>query len=109
MGTFAPTGPSMIVQLTGNQQQRVELPSIEGDNPVLRLVATAYPTASAYANVLFGDSDVTINGTGMAIDLSARREQVVALTGAPSNMAIAMSGITQGGYTICITPGVLVG
>lgn len=108
MATFAPTGPSIITQLTGNQQQRVELPSIEGDHPALRLVATSHPTANAYTNVAFGDSDVAINGNGMALDLGSRREQIVALTGEPSNMALAMSGVTQGGYTICITPGVLV-
>jgi len=108
MATFAPTGPSMIVQLMGNQQQRIELPAIEGDHPAIRLVSTVHPSSTAYAYLALGDVSVEVNQqNGMAVDLSARREQVVALTGEPSNVALVMS-VTSGSYTVCITPGVLV-
>jgi hypothetical protein len=109
MSAFAPTGPSSIVQLQGNQQQRVELPDIEGDVPALRIVSTTHPSSTAYAYLALGDASIEVTmQSGMALDVSARREQVIALKDAPSHAALVMS-VTTGAYTVCITPGVLVG
>lgn len=109
MATFAPTGPAMVVTLNGNASNRMEIPQIDGDHPVLRFAATAHPNSSAYTYVSFGDSGIeTGPQVGTPIDLSARKEQFLALTGDPSHVSFAMS-VTSGAYTISVTPGILVG
>lgn len=109
MSTFAPTGPSLIVQLMGNLPQRVELPVTEGDIPALRIVSTGHPSSTAYTYIALGDDTIEAsNQNSMALDLSARKEQIVGLTNAPSHISLGMGGVTAGQYTMCITPGILV-
>lgn len=110
MSVFAPTGSSMIVQLMGNTPQRVELPVTEGDAPVLRIASTAHPSSTAYAYIALGDDKIEAsNQNSMAVDLTGRKDLLLGLTGAPSHLSLCMGGISQGQYTICITPGLLVG
>ncbi len=108
MATFAPVGPTSVVQLMANQQQRIELPQIDGDKPALRLLATSHASSTAYAFVALGNESVEANPqNSMPIDLTGRKEQFLALSGEPSNIALVMN-VPSGAFTICITPGLLI-
>lgn len=108
MATFAPTGPSMVVTLAGNTSNRMEIPQIDGDVKVLRFMSTAHPNSNAYTYIAMGGPDVeSSQQTSMPLDLSSRKEQFVALNGDASHLSFMMS-VTSGGYTINVTPGILI-
>lgn len=110
MATFAPTGPSLIVQLMGNLPQRIELPATEGDLPAIRLAATTHPSSTAYTYVALGDQSIEAsNQNSMAVDMSGRKEQIIPLLNGPSHLSLGMGGITSGNYTVCVTPGTMIG